>query len=193
MRRSLPCIALCLLSSFPVAAAERWTIGLTAGSKTIDALVVAGPSPSAPTVLLIGGLAGRDESADVVSQETAAFEALPQARRAFRLVAVPLANPEGRPLQFPPTGTAYKENAESHVLWRWTGIHSPDAAILVGDSGGGLADALSQSAVGLVGKIPSRVVAAKPGILRSLSAPIPLSDAHLEITRRLKRTPRQLA
>src|SRR5215475_1654087 len=178
MRRSLPCVALCLLSALPLAAAERWSIGLTAGSKTIDALIVAGASPSAPTVLLIGGLSGRDESADVVSEEAAAFEALPQARRSFRLIALPLANPDGRRLQFPPVGTAYKENAESHVLWRWIGIHAPDLAIVVGESGGGLADALSQFAVGDVGRVPSRVVAAKPGILRSLAGPIPISDAH---------------
>jgi unsaturated rhamnogalacturonyl hydrolase len=197
-RRCLPCVALCLLSALPLAAAERWSIGLTAKNRTIVALVVAGASASAPTVLLIGGLAGSDATVGVVSQEAAAFEALPQSRRSFRLIALPLANPDGQPLQFPPTGTAYKENAESHVLWRWIGIHAPDLAIVVGESAGGLADALSQSAVGFVGRVPSRVVAAKPGImtpgiLRSLAAPIPLSEAHLEITRRLSRTPRELA
>jgi unsaturated rhamnogalacturonyl hydrolase len=197
-RRCLPFIVPCLLSAWPLAAAERWSIGLTASNRTIDALVVAGSSASAPTVLLIGGLAGSDATADVVRQEAAAFEALPQARRSFRLIALPLANPDGRPLQFPPTGTAYKEDAESHVLWRWIGIHAPDLVIVVGESIGGLAEALSQSAVGFVGKIPSRAVAAKPGtmtpgILRSLGAPIALSEAHLEITRRLSRTPRELA
>jgi unsaturated rhamnogalacturonyl hydrolase len=192
-RRCLPCVALCLLSAWPLAAAERWSIGLTASNKAIDALVVAGSSASAPTVLLIGGLAGSDATADAVSQEAAAFEALPQSRRSFRLIALPLANPDGRPLHFPPTGTAYKEDAESHVLWRWIGIHAPDLTIVVGESAGSLADALSQSVVGFVGKVPSRVAAAKPGILQSLSGPIPLSDAHLEITRRLSRTPRGLA
>lgn len=193
MRRVLQCLVLCLLSALPLTAAERWSIGLTAGSKTIDALVVAGASASAPTVLLIGGLSGRDESANVVSEEAAAFEALPQVRRSFRLIALPLANPDGRQLQFPPSGTAYKENAESHVLWRWIGIHAPDLAIVVGESGGSFADALSQFSVGSVGKVPSRVVAAKPGILRSLTGPIPISDARLEISRRQKRTPRELA
>jgi len=182
-----------VLSAWPLAAAERWKIGLTAGNKTIDALVVAGSSASAPTVLLVGGLAGSDATADIVSRDAAAFEALPQARRPFRLIAVPLANPDGRPLQFPPAGTAYKDNAESHVLWRWIGIHAPDLAIVVGESAGGLADALSQSAVGFVGTVPSRVVAAKPGTLRSLGATIPPSEAHLELTRRLRRTPREVA
>jgi len=129
-----------LLCAFPVAAAERWSIGLTAGNRAIEALVVAGSSASASTVLLIGGLAGSDASVDVVRQEAAAFEALPQSRRSFRLIAVPLANPDKRPLHFPPTGTAYKESAESHGLWRWIGIHAPDLAVIVGDSVGGLAD-----------------------------------------------------
>src|SRR6266853_1107158 len=147
-RRSLPCVVFCLLSAVPLAAAERWSIGLTAGNQRIVARVVEGASASAPTVLLIGGLAGSDATADVVSREVAAFEALPQSRRSFRLIALPLANPDGRPLQFPPAGTAYKENAESHVLWRWIGIHAPDLAIVVGESAGGLADALSQLRLG---------------------------------------------
>jgi len=144
-------------------------------------------------VLLIGGLAGSDATTDVVNQEAATFEALPEARRSFQLIALPLANPDGRPLQFPPTGTAYKENAESHVLWRWIGIQAPDLAIIVGESGSGLANALSQFAAGFVGKIPSRVAAAKSGILQSLSASIPPSEAHLEINRRRARTPREVA
>jgi rhamnogalacturonyl hydrolase YesR len=193
VQRSLLSLAFCFLSVSPVAAAERWSIGLTAGDRPIEALVVAGPSTSAPTVLLIGGLAGSDATADVVSQEAAAFEAIPQARRPFRLIALPLANPDGRPLQFPPTGTAYKENAESHVLWRWIGIQAPDLAIIAGESDRGLANALSQSVVGLVGKIPARLTAAKPGILQSLGASIPPSEAHVEINRRRSRTPREVA
>jgi unsaturated rhamnogalacturonyl hydrolase len=192
-QRSILCLALCLFYVSSLAAAERWSIGLTTDDRPIEALVVAGPSASAPTVLLIGGLAGSDTTADVVSQEAAAFEALPQPRRSFRLIALPLANPEGRPLQFPPGGTAYKENTESHVLWRWIGIEAPDLAIVVGESRSGLADALSQSAAGFVGKIPSRVAAAKSGILQSLIAPIPPSEAHLEINRRRSRTPREVA
>jgi unsaturated rhamnogalacturonyl hydrolase len=193
IQHSILCLALCLLSVASMAAPERWSIGLTAGDRPIEALVMAGASASAPTVLLIGGLSGSDATTDVVNQEAAAFEALPQARRPFRLIALPLANPDRRPLQFPPTGTAYKENAESHVLWRWIGIQAPDLAIVVGESGSGLADALSESAAGFVGKIASRVAPAKPGILESLRAPIPPSEAHLEINRRQRRTPREIA
>ena len=186
-------MCLTFLHASPLAAAERWSIGLTANDERIEALVVAGNSSQSPTVLLIGGLQGLDATVDIVKQEVAAFEALPEGRRPFRLIAVPLANPEVRPLQFPPTGTAYKESAESHVLWRWIGIHGPDLALIVGESGNGLAEALAQSSVAFVGKIPSRVVPAKSGILLSLGPTIPVSEAHLELNRRRSRSPREVA
>src|SRR6185503_12736439 len=148
---------------------------------------------SLPTVMLIGGLKGRDATVDAVTREAAAFESLPQSRRTFRLIALPLANPDGRPLLFPPTGTAYRDNAESHVLWRWLGIQAPDLVVIAGESNGGLAEALAQTAVGFVGKIPSRVVPAQPGMLQSLPATIAPSEAHLEINRRRSRSPRQFA
>lgn len=106
----------------PLAAAERWTIGLTANDAPIEALVIPGSSASASTVLLVGGLHGSDASVDAVRREAEAFEARPQAQRPFRLIAVPHANPETNDLQFPPTGTAYRDHAVSHVLWRWIGI-----------------------------------------------------------------------
>jgi rhamnogalacturonyl hydrolase YesR len=184
-----------LATSLPashLAAAERWSIGLTGNDVPIEALVVAGSSATAPTVLLLGGVQGPDDTVDVVKGEVTAFDALPPARRPFRLIAVPLANPDGRPLQFPPTGNAYKENAESHVLWRWIGIQAPDMVVVAGVSSSGLVEALSQTA-GFAGKIPSRSVSAVSGILQNLVMPIPISEAHLESDRRLSRTPLQVA
>ena len=186
-------IAISGLFASTLIAAEHWSIGLTANDGRIEAIVVSGPSASAPTVLLVGGLQGPDPTVDVVTQEASAFDALPQSRRPFRLIALPLANPDGRPLQFPPTGMAYKENAESHVLWRWIGIEAPDLVVIAGESGAGLAEALSQTAAAYVGKIPSRVVPAKPGILQSLPSSIAVSEAHAEINRRRSRSPRELA
>jgi len=187
-------ICFCLLVVSPLAlAGERWSIGLTASDGRIEALMIPGSSVSVPTVLLVGGLQGRDASTEVVTGEAAVFEALPQNGRTFRLVALPLANPDRLPLQFPPTGEAYRDNADSHVLWRWIGIQAPDLVIVVGDSGSGLADALSQFPAGLVGKIPSRPVAAKTGILQSLTSPIPTSEARQELDRRSKRSPREFA
>jgi hypothetical protein len=184
-------ILLCMV--FPIAAAERWSIGLTASDATIEAIVVDGSSASVPTVLLIGGLQGRDATVEAVTREAAAFESLPASRRPFRLIALPLANPEGRPLQFPPTGTAYRDNGESHVLWRWIGIQAPDLVVLPGESGAGLSDALSRNAAGFVGRIPSLMVKAEAGMLQSLPSTIAPSEARLEINRRRGRSPRELA
>jgi len=191
--RFVPSILLSVAFVTPMAAAQRWSIGLTANDMPIEATVVIGASASVPTVVLIGGLLGRDATVDAVTREAAAFEALPQSRRTFRLIALPLANPEGRSLQFPPTGTAYRDNAESHVLWRWLGIQAPDLVVIAGESGGGLADNLTQTAAGFVGKIPSLVVAARDGMLQALPSTIVPSEAHLEINRRLNRSPRELA
>ena len=177
----------------PLAAAERWSIGLTANDGPIEALVVPA-AESSPTVLLIGGLQGpADPSVEVVRREVDAFEKQPQARRAFRLIAIPLANPDSVSLQFPPTGTAYRNNAESHVLWRWIGIHAPDLVVIAGSNDAALATALSQNAAGLVGNIPSRTVAPQAGILQSLPTPIGASEAHRELDRRGSRTPRAVA
>jgi unsaturated rhamnogalacturonyl hydrolase len=186
-------ILLSLVFLSPMTAAERWSIGLTANDAPIEATVVDGASPSVPTVMLIGGLQGRDATVEAVTREAAAFESLPKSGRPFRLIALPLANPEGRPLQFPPTGTAYRDNAESHVLWRWIGIQAPDLVVIAGESGAGLADALSQTAAGFVGKIPSLAVVAQAGMLKSLPSTIAPSEARLEINRRRNRSPRELA
>jgi rhamnogalacturonyl hydrolase YesR len=173
--------------------AETWKFGLTSNDQPIEAIVVAGPSASAPTVLLIGGLQGKDATVEIVAGEAAAFEALPAARRPFRLIAVPLANPEARPLQFPPTGVAYKENAESHVLWRWIGIQAPDLVIVAGETDAGLTEALSQNAVAFVGRIPAQRQAPRRGMLAATSGQIPASEARREIERRRSRSPRALA
>jgi len=182
---------LCSVIAAPLAAADRWSIGLTANDAAIEALIVPAAA-SAPTVLLIGGVQGPDASVDAVRREVAAFEKLAMADRRFRLMAIPLANPDATLLQFPPSGTAYRENAESHVLWRWIGIHAPDLVVIAG-SGAPLATALSENAVGLVGRIPTRTVSTEAGILQSLSTPIPISDAHRELERRRGRAPKALA
>jgi rhamnogalacturonyl hydrolase YesR len=181
------------LAASPVVAAERWDVGLTTSGARIEAAVVHGPSVSSPTVLLIGGLQGKDESVDIVAREVAAFDAIPQTQRRFRLLSISLANPDGELLQFPPTGTAYRENIESHVLWRWIGVHAPDLVVTVGPVDFSLSDALSRNAVANVGSIPARRVEARLGIMDSLPAEIGSSDARLEIERRRNRSPRELA
>jgi unsaturated rhamnogalacturonyl hydrolase len=172
--------------------AERWTIGLTTAGAPIEATVVAGRSAASPTVLLVGGLERPDQSSDAVAREAAAFDKRPQAQRPFRLLAIARANPEGRALQLPPSGIAYRENIESHVLWRWIGTHAPDLVLVAGPDPGGLVEALSQNVVIDTGRIPARRVDAATSLLQSLND-IPISSAHQEIDRRLARSPRALA
>ena len=54
-------------------------------------------------------------------------------QRAVNLLAVPLANPDGATLMFPPQGIAYREHPESQVMWRWLGTQAPDLVLLAGD------------------------------------------------------------
>ena len=177
-------------------AAEHWTIGLTTGGTPIEALAIAGPSADSPTVLLIGGLGGTDASSEAVGREAARVDALPQNRRTFRLLAIPVANPEARPLQFPPAGVAYREQIESHVLWRWIGVHAPDLVIVAAAPTGadaGLAAQLSTNVVADIGRIPARRVDPSGPLLDAVAMPLAASDARQEIDRRLARTPRALA
>ena len=112
--------------------AERRVVGLSASGKPIEALVVSAAPPTAPTVMLIGGLNGGTESGQMVSAAVEDLESDPPSRRRFHLLAIPLANPDKSPLVFPPTGVAYRENAESHVLWRWIALQAPDLVLIVG-------------------------------------------------------------
>ena len=188
----LSCWCAFLLLPASAAAAERWIIGLSTSGAPIDAVAVAGGSASSPTVLVIGGLTRTDESSEAVAREAAAFEQIPQNRRAFRLIAVARANPDAQPLQFPPSGVAYREQVESHVLWRWVGTHAPDLVLVAGPDPG-FGEALLQNVVLDVGRIPARRVDPSTPFLRSLTAPIPFSGAHQEIERRLARAPRAFA
>jgi unsaturated rhamnogalacturonyl hydrolase len=192
MKFRLTCTA--ILLSIPVIAAEHRVIGISAGGKPIEALVVAGALPTPPTVMLIGGLNGGNESAQMVSAAVQDFESGRPDRRHFRLLAIPRANPDKSPLVFPPTGVAYRENTESHVLWRWIALQAPDLVLIVGTGDAGLAHALSTNVVAGIGRIPARVIiTARPTTLLSLPRDIPPSGAHLEIDRRRARLPQQLA
>jgi unsaturated rhamnogalacturonyl hydrolase len=180
---------------FPMAAANRYAIGLTHNGTRIQANEVPGASAGSPTVLLIGGLDQGDDSVRVVEHEVQYYEKIKEKKRPFRLLAIPLANPDHSRLMFPPTGVAYRENPESNALWRWIGLQAPDFVLIAGSQYSGLADALSNHAVADVGRIPARIVAVQEGILKELGKKIqiPPSEAHQEIERRRARSPRQLA
>src|SRR5262249_15404585 len=191
-RQSTRLAALLIALVLPLEAAEHRVVGLTSSGMRIEAAVVSSPSSSVPTVMLVGGLGGNNESARLVEQELRRWEGLSQGRR-FHLIVIALANPGAERLDFPPTGVAYRENVVSHVLWRWIGIHAPDLVIVAGNEDSGLADALSRTSVAGVGRIPARRMDVNEGILQSLPGDIPPSEAHREIDRRLRRTARELA
>jgi unsaturated rhamnogalacturonyl hydrolase len=171
-------------------AAESFDIGLAASGTRIDAMAVEARSASAPTVVLVGGLKGEDASAAAVRAAVAAYGK--RRDRPVRLLAVPLANPDGAVLQFPPTGTAYREHPESHTLWRWLGTQGPDLVLIAGADDAGLATALGAQQVADMGRIPARQWSGTTDWSNSPGA-IPKSAAHEELQRRRARTPRQLA
>src|SRR4030095_6316035 len=153
MRSFVIALIMVLLPASPLVAAEHRDIGLTQKGNRIEGAIVPGPSATSPVVLLIGGITSVDASSRVVEQELEAFEKIPQNRRPFQLIAIPRANPDAVHLQFPPTGVAYRENSDSHSLWRWIGIHAPDLVLIAGNEDFGLADALSQNPVARVAPV----------------------------------------
>ena len=132
-----------LLAPSPTHAAERWTIGLTTNGAVIEALVIAGASADAPKVprrwtqrkRRFGGHRGARGGGGMTR-----FRRLDDD---LRLLAIAAGNPDAQPLQFPPSGVAYREHIESHVLWRWIGTHAPDLVLVAGPDPG-LVDALAE-------------------------------------------------
>ena len=174
----------------PLVAAEVFDIGLAANGARIDAVAVAAGTKSAPTVVLVGGLHGDDAGTAAVRGAVAAYERSPH--RAVNLLAVPLANPGGAALMFPPQGIAYHEHAESQVLWRWLGAQAPDLVLIAGDDAG-LVEALNSQKVAEMGRIPARAWSGKTDDWTVHPEAIARSDAHTELERRRARSPRQLA
>jgi unsaturated rhamnogalacturonyl hydrolase len=180
------------LLSTSLQAAERRDIGLTQQGTRIAAFFIEGESASAPLVILVGGLEGVGNSSRAVEREIQRYEGTAKGRRAFRLIAIPSPNPERNRLQFPPSGVAYQENAESHVLWRWIGSHGPDLVVVAGEDFG-LVQALTQNAVAGIGRIPASRREVTDSLLAGVSPTPAGSQAHNELDRRDGRSPRQLA
>ncbi len=187
-------IALLLLTGLgacqTAAAAGILDIGLATSGTRIDAFAVEATSKSARTIVLIGGLHGEDEGARSVRAAVTAYEK--QRNHPVRLLAVPLVNPDALPLQFPPTGIAYREHAEAHVLWRWLGAQAPDLVLIAGADEPGLRNALGTEPVAGMGRIPARQWSGTPDWISGTTG-VAASEARVELERRRARTPRQLA
>ena len=194
---SLRTLAMSLLAAFgtlaamPLSATEAFDIGLSGSGTRIDAIVVEPTAKAAPTVVLVGGLHCNDASAAAVRAAVTAYEH--RRSRPVRLLAVPVANPDAAALAFPPSGVAYRENAESHTLWRWLGSQAPDLVLIAGDDDAGLAAALATQTVADMGRIPAHRWAGPAANWVAELGPIARSDAHAELERRRVRSPRQLA
>jgi rhamnogalacturonyl hydrolase YesR len=184
-------LAALLALATPVFAAEVFDIGLAADGARIDAMAVPTVGKTAPTIVLVGGLHGDDDSAAAVRAAVLAYER--SRSRAFHLLAVPVANPDGAALLFPPSGVAYREHAESNALWRWLGAQAPDLVLVVGDEDFGLTQALGAQNVAEMGRIPARHWSGKPADWAAAVRVDAKSEAHLELERRRTRSPRQLA
>ncbi len=191
--RAAAILTVIVLASSPARAADLREVGLTAKGQTIHASIVSGSSASAPVVALIGGLRGSDASSAAVSQAVAAHDKQSQASRRFTLIGIAAANPDSSRLAFPPIGAAYRDNPESHALWRWLGIHAPDLVLIVGADDASLASALTDNVVAGVGRIPARRVDAGANLLGIIPPSIARSEAREEIEGRARRSPRQVA
>src|SRR4029079_13757869 len=96
--------AVLLLAALPALPAESFDAALASNRERIYGVFVSAGSANAPTVLLIGGLVGADASVADVQSAVAAFDARRPRQRQINLLAIPLANPAGAQLVFPPAG-----------------------------------------------------------------------------------------
>ena len=194
-RRSAACSAIIgiLCTVLSAHAADPFDIGRSSAGTRIDASVVTASAPAAPTVMLIGGLAGDDESAAAVRTAIARYEELPQNVRGVTLIAIPVVNPDGAALAFPPQGSAYREQTEANTLWRFIGTQGPDLVLIAGDDDSGIGAALASEPAALVGRIPSRSWAAADDLAALDAREIEPSEARRELERRRARSPRELA
>ena len=195
LARAAGAASLALVAALAAHGAERWDLGLAPGGATIEAVAVEAAAESAPTVLIVSGLTGSAAEARLVDGEVFAYRQRPIGERPFRLLAVALANPEASTLAFPPAGKAFRDNPESHALWRWIAIEAPDLVLVAGEQDYGLASALAREPVAGVGRVPAERVATAAGVVDAAQrrGTIARSDARREIERRLGRSPRAVA
>ena len=192
---SLLILVLCFPASLASAQETVWEIGLSAQRTVIDAYGVNAGVPNARTVVYLGGLSGASPAAALIRTLQEDYAQLANAERPINLIAIPVANPDPESLQFPPQGEAYGESPLSHALWRWLAVHAPDLVIIAGADTAGLGEALQREKVAGVGSIPVQVLPEAAVSLAHLlqMPPVAESAARQELTRRLQRSPQQLA
>ena len=172
-----------------------WDVGLGSQRSLIQARGVAANTAIAPTLLYVAGLFADDPDTQRLQQLLTSYSQLEARDKTVSLIVIANANPDADNLQFPPAGTAYRDNATANALWRWIGVHAPDLIILGADSGTGFAQALSSQAVSGIGSIPVLSLTEQNSTLEFLvtSSALAPSPAHREVLRRQQRSPAQLA
>lgn len=167
--------------------AQTWTAGMSATQRPIDAYSVPAQESDAPRILVLGGLAGDAASANAV---LVGYEAYANEGENFLDVTfIPAANPDGVALRFPPAGAAYADGWSAWSLWRWIGMHAPDAVIVMGGDDQGLGDALADDLMGL-GSVPTFTLDYENELVDALRGRrfVPVSSARTVLMDRLART-----
>ncbi len=184
-------------------------VGVTAQGSPIHALIAEqalDPASPAPSVLVVAGLDGSDDSVDL-----AAALVRDPGEAAYVLSAVLNAFPDRLPVEsFPPRGAAYGgPDVEAQYVWRFIGMLAPDLVVDLRTDGSPsrLAGALQRGAApAAVGRVPGatiRVASDGRGLdvmradaltrLAELSSDLPVSDARRELSKRLGRRPDEVA
>jgi len=146
----------------------------------------------APSILVIGGLAGDRASSNTVM---IGFEAyVNEVENFLDVTFIGAANPEGERLSFPPPDPAYTGHWTAWSLWHWIATHAPDAIIIMGDDPHGLGAALANGIAGL-GSIPSFMLDYENELIEALRGrrQIPRSAARNTLNTRLQRSQAELA
>lgn len=200
-----------LLSCVLLAEAQtvEMPVGVTAQGSPIHGLIAEqalDPASPVPSILVVAGLDGSDDSVDLA----AALARNPD-EGAFALSAVLNVFPDRTPVEsFPPQGSAYGEpDVEAQYVWRFIGMLAPDLVVdLRTDAGPSrLAEALQRGAApAAVGRVPGAMIRAagdgggldamRAGAMRrleELSSGLPASHARRELRSRLGRRPGDVA
>lgn len=89
------------------------------------------------------GKEGTIDPSDPLAKALKAFQEQIEEGKQIAVSAIPCVRPDDigakdfKPYSFPPQGNAYNqpENDVAHYLWRWTGMHAPDVAIVLWTTG----------------------------------------------------------
>ena len=191
------------------APAIEMPVGVTAEGSPIHALIARpalDPASPVPSVLVVAGLDGSDDSVDL-----AAALVREPGEGDYALSAVLNAFPDRSPVEsFPPRGAAYGgPDVEAQYVWRFIGMLAPDLVVDLRTDGNPsrLADALERGAApASVGRVPGATIqVARDGRsldamhavalsrLAGLSSALPVSHARREMRARLGRSPTDVA